>query len=513
MTEVIGFLFYSADGSEGPYRLDIGDRRLWGDRNKRKKKETLAKTDQALLLYFLRNHGTPLSRQQITDEVWKGIIVGEKTIAVRVSSIRSVLDDDWRNPIFIDTVKDGYCFIGAVSEIRENRISSVRELGPPTFVPPPFQSEARREAILGSRFNIPHASLREHFVERVEENPERPCYGLPITPKPYVATIHSAFFTKDDFEIHLKRLAIAFEKIAIVDIDTWLCPVPVWIGMDRLSWLYENGIVYNPDFSLNEGDRNSTWHEETLEIFGAWVEKRSVAREFSDKLVAFAGPISLDKDGNLNEKYLKNKKALEMLKECNLMYKDVFELFTRWAALAIHNNAEALPVFGRFEPTYPDSYGTRRVSVVRIAIDRFPVIAPDTRWEEILDFRTDPDSHIKRLALRNWINEMSYGRMGLHEISDKMQWLVEDYANFLRMHRLKDAVTEMDILFTPHAEMLKSLTELKKTSAENRLIRVAREKYALLREERSHPGRQLAFILAAHNRFDDKVHFPLHRWV
>lgn len=71
------------------------------------------------LLYLLvENHGHLLEKEAIMDVVWADSFVEESNLTYTIRQLRKLLDDDARNPKFIETVSGrGYRFIAEVSEI------------------------------------------------------------------------------------------------------------------------------------------------------------------------------------------------------------------------------------------------------------------------------------------------------------------------------------------------------------------------------------------------------------
>ncbi len=68
-----------------------------------------------LLVLLLERRPRALSRAQIRDVVWSGVVISESTLGGVVTSIRQALDDDPRRPRFIRTVHGfGYAFCGEV---------------------------------------------------------------------------------------------------------------------------------------------------------------------------------------------------------------------------------------------------------------------------------------------------------------------------------------------------------------------------------------------------------------
>ncbi|HEX3100237.1 MAG TPA: winged helix-turn-helix domain-containing protein, partial [Pyrinomonadaceae bacterium] len=65
-----------------------------------------------VLLFLIKNGGRVVEKQEIFDEVWKDIFVGDNALTKVVKEIRHALADDAGNPHYIETVpKRGYRFL------------------------------------------------------------------------------------------------------------------------------------------------------------------------------------------------------------------------------------------------------------------------------------------------------------------------------------------------------------------------------------------------------------------
>jgi two-component system, OmpR family, response regulator RegX3 len=86
----------------GPIRMDIDARRCYvnGEEIKLRKKEF------ALLRLLLENPGRVLTREVLIDRVWGSDYVGDtKTLDVHIKRLRSLIEDDPKNPTHITTVR------------------------------------------------------------------------------------------------------------------------------------------------------------------------------------------------------------------------------------------------------------------------------------------------------------------------------------------------------------------------------------------------------------------------
>jgi two-component system response regulator RegX3 len=86
----------------GPIRMDIDARRCYvnGEEIKLRKKEF------ALLRLLLENPGRVLTREVLIDRIWGSDYVGDtKTLDVHIKRLRTLIEDDPKNPVHITTVR------------------------------------------------------------------------------------------------------------------------------------------------------------------------------------------------------------------------------------------------------------------------------------------------------------------------------------------------------------------------------------------------------------------------
>jgi TolB-like protein/DNA-binding winged helix-turn-helix (wHTH) protein/Tfp pilus assembly protein PilF len=89
-----------------------------------------------LLLYLIQNRGRLVRKQEILDAVWADTAVTESALTRSVGLLRKTLDDDSREPRFIETVPTaGYRFIAHVDTTANDEPTTVQSLTPPTPSP------------------------------------------------------------------------------------------------------------------------------------------------------------------------------------------------------------------------------------------------------------------------------------------------------------------------------------------------------------------------------------------
>ncbi len=94
----------------------------------------------SLLKMLVENHGNVVTKDELMETVWEGSLVEDSNLTFTIRQLRKALEDDFRNPIFIETVpRRGYRFIGEVKnsevetevlgdEIVEDNIAEVQHI-------------------------------------------------------------------------------------------------------------------------------------------------------------------------------------------------------------------------------------------------------------------------------------------------------------------------------------------------------------------------------------------------
>ena len=73
-----------------------------------------------VLCFMVHHQGEVLSREYIADNLWPDTIVGLEVITRAIFELRKVLNDDAKNPKYIETIaRKGYCFIGKAEPINK----------------------------------------------------------------------------------------------------------------------------------------------------------------------------------------------------------------------------------------------------------------------------------------------------------------------------------------------------------------------------------------------------------
>jgi Tol biopolymer transport system component/DNA-binding winged helix-turn-helix (wHTH) protein len=98
----------------GPFRLDVGDRLLWRERTT----VPLEPTQFQVLTLLVHQAGHLVTRDDLTQAVWKDTHVDEGSLTVTISMLRRKLGDTPSQRRYIETVrKSGYRFVAPVTRL------------------------------------------------------------------------------------------------------------------------------------------------------------------------------------------------------------------------------------------------------------------------------------------------------------------------------------------------------------------------------------------------------------
>ncbi len=229
-------------------------------------------------------------------------------------------------------------------------------------------------------------------------------------------------------------------------------------------------------------------------IFGFDLNDLKDAREDKNKKKAIKDKLNI-----LEQKTIKDFEP--NFGEFLLNTQRIFSYLTRAYSIQLRElqNIDAFPVFSISIPE--DTEKINKSDVIQITIKSLPVPDNRTSWEQILEFRSDSDSYSKFLALRNWMNEVSKGELSSIEIEQKLEYLIDQYQQHMKLHKMKTNAGTLQTFITTSAEVLGDLASFKWGKAAETLFALKNRKVALLEGELKSPGNEVAYIIKAQESF------------
>lgn len=135
--------------------------------------------------------------------------------------------------------------------------------------------------------------------------------------------------------------------------------------------------------------------------------------------------------------------------------------------------------------------------VLEVVLSKIPIPDANVSWQQIIDYRADPDSIKKFNALRVWIQDISTMDYSKNEISDRIDYLLNDYESHLNFHKLKHTHSTLRVWVTTVAEIAESLVRLKFSKIAETVFTLSEKNLELYEAELQAPGREIAYISKA----------------
>jgi hypothetical protein len=208
-----------------------------------------------------------------------------------------------------------------------------------------------------------------------------------------------------DFQVNpsFKKDALIFNRIAISSVtDFRRMILEGFIGSEfrhqsqEFTWLLKNGIVFQPEFTPQQRE-------------------------------AFISDNQLDSIQKVRAEHKELTKKLPCDFDTNFWnwWDTLCDYDTRSLAvmLRVGQKLDAYPISSL---TYSKEIEAKS-EVVTVVINNLPMPNESTPWEQIMEYRSDPDSQSKFLALRNWITDVSKQNLNPVEVEQKLEYLTDQY--------------------------------------------------------------------------------------
>ena len=107
----------------GVHRFDVQSGRLWSATTELR----LTPKASAVLRMLVIHAGKPVTKEDLFASVWNGTVVGDDALTSCIQELRKALDDDARQPRFIETRhRRGYQFVAALTDVNADAAARSR---------------------------------------------------------------------------------------------------------------------------------------------------------------------------------------------------------------------------------------------------------------------------------------------------------------------------------------------------------------------------------------------------
>lgn len=165
-----------------------------------------------------------------------------------------------------------------------------------------------------------------------------------------------------------------------------------------------------------------------------------------------------------------------------------------------HIGADACPVFSKTFHSL-EYQEANKDDVVQIVINALPLPDESVSWEQILEYRSDPESESKFLALRNWMAEIGKAKFTAIEVEEKLEYLINQYQQHMKLHKIKTNTGTLETILTIGLGLLENIVKLNLERVAKGLFTLKHRKIELIEGELKVPGNEIAYIVKARETF------------
>jgi hypothetical protein len=329
----------------------------------------------------------------------------------------------------------------------------------------------------------------------------------------------------------LKEMALIFDRVCLPHASAMLSKVRRTYGARyderaaEIAWLIENGVVFEATFDDLRGDpdhdRELSDHDlnslhDLVEIrWGYQIEsndlreKMNTSRARRDLAHYLELMRRVSEEGADSEKVAEMKTIEARSPHFNLIKKSIVAMFedtfyeTRWVAARLRglHGFDAVPVADIGDNLEDNDFTDKRSDIVRISLNELLMPEESVPWEQIIEYRQDPETKSSFQDLRFWMSEMTRSEMKASEIEERLEFLIHRYNKHMALHKMKAHRGTVEAILMTGAELLESLLRLKFSNIAHGLFAIKHQRVALLEAELSAPGNEIAYIAKTQDRF------------
>jgi len=192
-------------------------------------------------------------------------------------------------------------------------------------------------------------------------------------------------------------------------------------------------------------------------------------------------------------------KVLKSFVENDYPYYDFVARLQAWILEHFENKiATPLLHYSSYQRKLPN---TRKHDIAQLVIRDLPLPDSSTEWEQIIEYRENPDNRKALLDLRRWIRRISTEDISPVECAQELEWLESEFQTHMRLHKLKADTGTLEVVVKAPLEILENLVNLKFSKIVDPLFAIKKRRISLMEAELNAPGREIAYLVKAKQSF------------
>lgn len=161
---------------------------------------------------------------------------------------------------------------------------------------------------------------------------------------------------------------------------------------------------------------------------------------------------------------------------------------------------EVVPILDNFISETQTDLG-KDYKIMEVVLNKMPIISDTVSWQQIIDFKNDPDSKKKFLALRNWMIDISRGDYNSRELIEKYDYLRAEYDAHIKRHKIDTTFGIVKTFAITTAEILENIIKLNWSNAIKTGFEIFEKTSKLSEIEANAPGKEVGYIYKLESKF------------
>lgn len=131
---------------------------------------------------------------------------------------------------------------------------------------------------------------------------------------------------------------------------------------------------------------------------------------------------------------------------------------------------------------------------LEVIVNNVPMPPAGMPWQEIVQFREDPENVQSLRRLRLWAQQQASSKKSVEQISEELESLLYDYRKYMTVQHRKFSQGVVSTIVTSTAETLAHVASLNFGKAVGALFALRERRVALEEAELRAPGREVAYV-------------------
>ncbi|MFC7356694.1 hypothetical protein ACFQO1_03270 [Jejudonia soesokkakensis] len=141
-------------------------------------------------------------------------------------------------------------------------------------------------------------------------------------------------------------------------------------------------------------------------------------------------------------------------------------------------------------------------SVMNVILKKIPVPSNLTSFEQILDFRRDPDTTYKFIKFRKFVKDLIKPNINPKEALEQIEYALNEYEQHLKYHKLKYSTTPLELFIKAPLEILENTVKFKWKDIAKSLFDIRRNRIDFAQQEMKLKGNEVSYLHEIKTQFD-----------